>query len=425
MPEESEVAQAVTWLDEQRKQDRDALEKLQQQVERFGLLLKDLMPQLERLDGEARQAAAVRARLTRIEEQVRLGQEQMADLMERSQDQSQVLDRAALRQQAELEREHKLLAEAVVQVTELYRREESLRGQVTSVADEMKRYVTGAATLGMRIDRVEEEMERTGQRMLGADDFRKRTEPEVQGLRRDQEVLRSEFSKVQQVHQSTELRWNREMADWKQQMEEWGHLLEDQGKALQQANRDNALTRANLEQIEGQLAEHGERVEGALVDMRRVENSLEMDRQEIARNASSLDALRRRLDDQAGDLRQMEERETAMSGDIRDVQSRADDVRKRTDELLARVTQLEQRARERAEEAASMQGTISSLRYDIEGQVRRLDETVQQQRQWTQDQFTQRQRVAERQVHRQVAELEQQLREIKEQTPRSNEPSQE
>ncbi|MCL4371586.1 MAG: hypothetical protein M1380_11890 [Chloroflexi bacterium] len=420
MPEQNEVAQAVTWLDEQRKQDRDALEKLQQQVERFGLLLKDLLPQLDRLDGEARQAAAVRARLSRLEEQVRLTQEQTADLMERSQDQAQALDRAMIRQQSDLEREHKTLAESVIQVTELYRREESLRGQMSTLGDEMKRYVTNLASLGMRIERAEEEVERVAQRMLGAEDFRKKVEPELQALRRSQEVVQSEFSRVQQLQQAADLRWNREIAEWRQQMEEWARLLEDQGKTLQQMARELAIVKANIEQIEGQLAEHGEHVDAALVDVRRIENSQELDRQEIARQLTALDALRRRIDDQAGQIRQMEERGTTMSGDIRDVQNRADDARKRCEELLARLVQMEQRQRERGEQAEALQGQLSSLRYDVEGQVRRLDEILQQQRQWSQEQFAQRQRLAERQLRRQLAEIEQELREAKEQSPRSS-----
>jgi chromosome segregation ATPase len=419
MPTLDELGQAITWLAEQRKQDRDTLDQIRQQVDRFGLLIKDVMPQMERLDGEARQSAAVRGRIGRLEEQARLSQEQIAELVEQIQQQGQGQDRLVQHQQTELDREHKSLAEAMLQVTELFRREESIRNQITSLVDENKRQANGLATLGVRTDHTEHDLSSFGQRILAYEDFRKRTEPEIQAFQRNLDAMEADYNRIQQWQQATDLRWSRDLASWQEKMDGWERSLEDQTKSLQQASRDVALLRANVEQVESQVAEQVEEIQNALVDVRRLESSVEIERQEIARQATNIDGVRRRIDDQSGQIRQLDDRGAHTIGDLRELAGRVDDSRKRIEEQSLRMVPIEQRQRENADVFASLAGQITALRFEIEGALRRLDEAIQQQAQLQQDQVLQRQRIIERQLRRQVSELEQQLREAKELIPRS------
>jgi chromosome segregation ATPase len=418
MPELHEIEQAVNWLFQQRKTDRADLEKLQQKGEQLDLLLKEIAPQMERLDGETRQAAAVRARISRLEEQGRQGQEQLSEMSERIQQQEQNLDRVAKHNQTELEREHKSLAEVLLQVTELFRREEQQRNQVTALADEGKRQSTGMATLGIRIDHLEHDYNGIAQRLLGYDDFRKRVEPELQAMHRVLEVVQADFGRVQQWQQATDLRWNRETVAWQEKMDEWGRLLEDQTKSIQQLSRDIAILRANVEQIDSQMVEQTEQTQNALVDVRRLESGIEIERQEIGRLVTGVDSLRKRIDDQAGQIRQQEERGSHLSGELRELTGRVDDARKRLEEQGLRAGQIEQRQRERVDDVSGLASQLTALRFEIEGALRRIEETIQQYRQGQQEQLSQRQRLVERQLRREMAEIEQRLREAKEIGPR-------
>jgi chromosome segregation ATPase len=419
MQDTKELGQAITWLDQQRKLDRELLEKLQQQIEHFSLLLKDVVPQMERLDGESRQAATVRGRIGRLEEQGRQEQEQISDIAERIQAQEQNLERFSQQHQAELDREHKSLAEILLQVNELFRREEGIRNQLTAVVDENKRQTTSLATLGIRTDHVEHDYSGLSQRLLGYDDFRKRVEPELQSMHRTLEIVQADFGRLQQWQQATDLKWSRETSAWQEKMDEWTRLIEDQTKAIQQVMRDIAIIRANFEQIEAQVLEQTEQTQNALVDVRRLESGIEIERQEIARLVTAMDVVRKRIDDQVGQMRQQDEKSSHLSSELRDLGGRTDDSRKRIEEQGLRVGQIEQRQRERADDVAGLASQLTALRFEIEGVLRRLEETIQQNRQWQIEQATQRQRLIERQLRREVSEVEQQLREAKELYPRS------
>ena len=410
-----QLTKLVAWLDEQRKQDKELLARLGQQVERLSAEGRDSAGQLVDLHDRLRQAQTAMGRLPTVEAGLRQVREQLAALQRETQEVGQRENRNAAVQQTEVSRVAKALADLTQQIAELHRRDEGHLTRIQLVAEEVKHDRAAVAPLGQRIEHGEKQWATLAGRVQLVEEQLKRQEGLAAGREQADDELRAEQRKLWQWQQSAELRWARQLADWEQQIEQWQRLLDDQAKLIQHLAKDSVQSGEGLETLRRELPEQHARLQEQLGEIQRLASAQEAAHEEMNRLLQGIEAQRRRIDEQAGGLRQMDETFRQEAAEWAATSRRLDNERARLDELANTLRQREQEQRDDHGELAQLAQDVRTRHYELQDELARLDRELAALRQSHRDRLAEMLLLHERQRTRQIDELEQQVRELREQ----------
>ena len=414
-PEFIQLTKLVAWLDEQREQDKELVARLSQHVERLSAEARESAAQLVDLHDRLRQSQTAMARLPTLDAALRQVREQVADLQRDLEEMGQRQSHNALLQQTEVSRLAKTLADLTQQAADLYRRDEAHLARVQIVAEELKHDRAAAAPLLQRIEYGEKQWAALAGRTQLIDEQIKREGGLVAGLVQADEELKVEQKKLWQWQQSAELRWARQLADWEQQMEQWQRLLDDQAKLVQELVKNSAQFNDVSEAVHRELAAHHGQLEEQLNEMRRLASAQEVAHEEANRLLQGIEAQRRRIDEQAGGLRQLDETFRQEAADWAALGRRLDNERSRIDELAIALRQQGQDQRDDHGELAQLEQDIRTKHYELQDELARLARGLAELRQSHRDRLAELVLLQERHHVRQIDELEQQVRELREQ----------
>ena len=395
--EPTPAPQAAAWLDEQRRQDKEIIGKVQQQLDRTTSQLRDTLTRLDRLDEDVRQTQAYKTRLALAEDGLRQMREIFAQLQERGQQVERNVERASLLRQTDQEKDRKAIADLQAQVAELNRREEESRNRLVSLSSDMKLKEGSVVPLQQRLEHIAKQLETVPARFLPLEEQRKRVEMQLEELRRAQDANQTHQVRLNEWQQGLDLRVNREFAEWQQRMDNWSRIIEDQTRNYQLLTQQVQQTRNEWPPINERLVDLSNRQNEMLSEIQRVAHQREIDREEAVRTRSLIDAMQVRLKEQSDALQKLEEDLARTANNALALVAFIEEANKKREELAARLARIE-------EQVPSMGEFQEALAYEL--RAWRLE--------W--ENFTAVQAdVSERQKRRLIAELEQQVREVKEQ----------
>lgn len=414
-PEVIQLTKLVAWLDEQRKQDKELTARLSQQVERLSAEVRDGAAQLIDLHDRLRQSQTAIARLPTMDGALRQVREQLADLQRDLQELGQREGHNSLLQQTEVSRVAKALADLTQQAAELHRRDEAHLSRMQVLSEEMKHDRAAFAPLSQQIEHGEKQWAALAWRTQLVEEQLKRAEGLVAGLSQSDEELNVEQRKLWQWQQSAELRWARQLAEWEQQLEQWQLLLDDQAKSVQGLLRDSKQSNEVIEAVRRELAEQHEQLQVQLNEIRRITSVQEVAHEEGNRLLQGIEAQRRRIDEQAGGLRQLDETLRQEAAELTALGRRLDNERARIDELAIAMRQQGQEQRDDYGALAQLTQELRSQRYELQDEMARFVRELAELRQSHRDRLAELLVLQERHRVRQIDELEQQVRELREQ----------
>ena len=251
--------------------------------------------------------------------------------------------------------------------------------------------------LQQRLAHIAKQLETVPARFLPLEEQRKRVEMQLEELRRAQDANQTHQVRLNEWQQGLDLRVNREFAEWQQRMDNWSRIIEDQTRNYQLLTQQVQQTRNEWPPINERLVDLSNRQNEMLSEIQRVAHQREIDREEAVRTRSLIDAMQVRLKEQSDALQKLEEDLARTANNAVALVPLIEEANKKREELAARLARIE-------EQVPSMGEFQEALAYEL--RAWRLE--------W--ENFTAVQAdVSERQKRRLIAELEQQVREVKEQ----------
>ncbi|MCL5960418.1 MAG: hypothetical protein M1358_14110 [Chloroflexi bacterium] len=412
--EDTQLSQMVSWLDEQRKLDKDQILSLQQDIERLSLSVRELTAHIHKVGDDLTQGQSRISTLPLMEEGVRQARQQLLILQQRVDESQELQGKEVLLRQAEAERDHRALVDVGQQILEIRQLIEAGGARVRSVADEVTRTRASVEILPGQIESVDKSVSGIGSRVLVLEETARRQESRIALLEKSVETLQSDFSRILQWQQAADLRWTRQISGWQQQMEDWQREGDDRGKLVQQFVKQISSVKEDVQQVRLGLAQIHQSSEDQAAVLTRFEGIRVHDREEVHRVEQGVDAQRRRIDEQVGAIKQLQEQFLQGVQEISTVGSRVDTGQRRVEELVAQLSLLDQRQRQGVEVADQLRREIREVGQKIDQHIQRWLLQVEEDRHRAEEQVGEAQRMEEQAKLREIAELERQIAEIRE-----------
>ncbi|MCL4459994.1 MAG: hypothetical protein M1136_06745 [Chloroflexi bacterium] len=411
LSEPTQIAQMVLWLEEQRKQDKEQLGRLQQQVERLIQEAKGQVAQLSALQDELRREKTQSNRLPLLEERLQRCEEWAAALQERFEQRVRDQDHIALLRQTELERDRKYMKELAQQINDLSRLHETLSTKITLLIEDVKHEHSTVEPMLSLVESLQKETAQLVERLQGLDERRKRLESQVVALQSSVDDVLAEQPRLVERLQAIESRLARQLSEWRSQMENWQKQDEEQAlKFLQFGKQLTQISAENLDLFKS-LAEQHKRSEDHGQNLQQLQKMLDLIQQTLAKTAGEVDNQGQRLDVQSAMLRQFEEQWGRSRQDLRSLEQRLEQeqvqierqgnlVKRLEDELRAQLGEFEQEFKQKVTEIS--EGAELSRR-EMQGYWERVNK-----------QLADIERVQEQYKQQRITELEQYILELKE-----------
>ena len=409
-----QMSQMISWLEEQRKLDKEQVTRALQEVDRLAIHVKELASQLQQIGDDAK---AERARLSTIpfaEEGIRQLREQVSVLQQRVDARDQAHDRETVLRQAEMEREKKLLVDLTQQLVDLQKRDEQHQAKLQTMAEDVRRGRTDLLPLAERLDVLERNSGALVGRSQLLDEQIRRLDARTTVIEHDQETAKTELARLVQWQQAAELRWTRQISHWQEQMDEWKRELGDHVKSIQLLAKQVSQTRDELQQLRSGISKNHQQIESQAAEFVRMENVRAHDREDATRIEQGLELQRRRVDEQSGALKKLQEQILQNGQDFADLAGRLDSERKRVDETGIHLRQIEQTQKRALDEMVEMQKLLREQNHAIAQQAQAWQQQLEFELRQLEEQIAGIHHLSEQQKLREAAEVERQVMEIRE-----------
>lgn len=412
-PDVGHLSQMLLWLDEERRRDRSELARMQAAIEETSTLLRELTTRTEEIESLARAHRIMLARIPDLDEQVRNAFEPLGTILDWQAEHERQLKRQEQMRVIEAERDRKTLAELQDQLTDARRDIDAGSGRLQLLTDDVRRAAAAIPPVGQRVDEAVKAVETVQNRLHLLDEWRRRDASEIAALGQRVEAVVAEAAKLAQWQQLAELRWTRQLSEWQVQMEEFRRALGDAVRtagqvaheidplkdAIEQVRRALGEERQKREGFEGRLAALGLALDAEIEKRKEFETRVDSLRQQHQRNADHIVAV---------------EREVALGKDAdRELADGVTRVAARAEELALWTGRIESAARISDERIDAGQLRVQEV---DRAQTVRIDGVIIELREHVRRLEARLAELEEReqlQKRRQIAELEQQIREVR------------
>jgi chromosome segregation ATPase len=406
--------QLVAWLEEERRRDKDELQRLGQQVEQSLGRTREAFSRLEVAEAELRVVRAQTGRASNLEESVRQLRDAVAAAQDRQDSQERAATRSMQAQAIEVERDRRALIEIQAQVSELARENERLQSRTALVGEEVKRDAASLAPLQQGIDAVVKRLQVLDNRVDLSDEAQRHRDMRTVELTQQVERLSNEIVRVSEWQRLAEIRWTRQLAEWQQQIDSGRHQIEDGVAAVNVVAKSIPALKDEIAEIKQALADERERwleKEKAIVQ---IAAQREIDRETVAQVERNMASLQMRQDQTSGRTGEL----TANLDRVEDLQkaaeARARTERERVESILRTIANLERRDESLESRLEAVIREVTVLRRDLtqasEDGARNAVEITRQ----LDLRLILLEQLQEEHKQRQITELEQQLREMQE-----------
>ncbi|MBI2955020.1 MAG: hypothetical protein HYY30_11945 [Chloroflexi bacterium] len=410
----SQLNQMVSWLEEQRRLDKDQVVRAQQDLERLALRIKELAAQVQQVGEDAKLERSRLAGIPFIEEGIRQLREQMGIVQQRLDAREQAQDREIMLRQAEAEREKKALVELAHQLGELSRQDEQHSSKIQGFAEDVRRARTDLLPVSERLDAVEKTVASVFNRISLLEEHSRRADVRVTALEQIQETLRADSAKVLQWQQAADLHWDRQITQWQEKVEEWRRDAGEHGNTIQVLAKQLSQAKDDAYELRALAGENRKEIEDHAASLLRLEAIRAHDREDVTRIEQAIEFQRRRVDEQSHALKLLQEQLLQNVQGLVDLQGRLEDERKRTDEAGIAFRQVEMKQRQGVDEVVELHKLLREQQLATTQQVQAWQRHLDDVRRDWEVQIAELQQLIEQQKNREAAELQRQILEVRE-----------
>lgn len=410
----NQPAQTLAWLEEERRRDRVEVQKLQHMVEQLASRQREATGRLEVLENDLRQVRGQASRLSQAEDALRQVREALAVVQEWQEDHQRAGARTSQSQAAEAERDRRLMAEMQSQVAEMARELEAQKSRLLLLGDEVRRDKGNLAPIQQDVELLAKQLQGMVGRLDLGDEAQRHRDVRVVELGQHVERLSSEQSRFTDWQRLAEVRWTRQLAEWQQQMEEWRRQAEDAAREVAAVMKQLPAMRDEIGELRRLLAEERERGAARAAQDAQWSAQREIDRETLAQVEQAVATIVRRGDELSGvcdnlitRLDRLADQQQALDGRLRAERERVESILLTLARLEARDGALEQRVEQNFLE-------LSAQRREHTGRLEELARSLAEMERRLGFRLAELERLEEEHKQREIAELEQQVREMQE-----------
>lgn len=408
----TEMSQHIVWLEDQRGKDRILIDTQQHVIEQLQAKLKEQEAALLSLREEVKRDREYVRHLPNTEEATRKNHGMIVMVSERVDRIERTADRAIQMVRIETERDRKVLTELQQRIEVVAREIDGVRNRLHYVEANRKAFDEHATYVLQRLDELFKADDGVVGKIQALEDARRRIEAVLPMLQQQREQTASELSRILSWQQLADVRWTHQIAEWRTEMDDRARQAEEDARVARQLSKQFTTYKDALEDLRRLIDDRQDRLDALSIEQVRMQNQRTNDLDQFSRLDQAIELLRRRVDEQVGLLRQLEDWRGSDVVRIDDVEGRLDDERERIDDLGVRIVQIE--------DQHTFERTLELERLIREVDRKHGDTVIDWQKKLAavnsriQEQMVDLGSMEEQQKLRQLAELEHQIKELKE-----------
>lgn len=413
-PTNTQQAQILAWLDEERRRDKAEMQRLQSAVEQMLSRYREAIGRLEVAEAEVRQVRAQLSRLGHSEDGLREVREALVKMQEWQEEHNRTSIRAGQSLAIAAERDQRTLAEIQTGLADLARESEALKGRVALLGEELRRDQGSLTPVQQQVDVLEKRLQALAGRLDLVDEAQRHRNLRSVELAQQLERLAAEQARFTDWQRLAEVRWSRQLTDWQAQMEEWRRQSEDGVREVQNVAKSVPGIKDDLAELRRALVEERERGTERSTAIAELAAQRGIDREAIGQAEQRVLTLTGRLDQMASQLLVAAEKIDRLFDGQNGLEGRIRAERERIEAILLAIARLEERdgllerRLDELQRELSGQNRAQSARSDeiersLSDLARRMDMRV-----------AELERLEEEHKQREIMELEQQIREMQE-----------
>jgi chromosome segregation ATPase len=313
------TVRAVEWIEEQQKADREQVARGVDQLEKVGLLARELATRTEALENERGQVRALGSRVVALEDTSASLREAAADIKQSLESLHKQAEHQVLLRSTEMEHDRRGVAEIAQQANDLRRQQEALQSRIQVISEELRRDRASADQIPSSLDGLSRQIASLVSRAQQLEDYRRRTDDQAATLSQNDEQARADIAKLDNWQRLADVRWNRLSNELQEQAQVAKHQLDEQSKPVQQVGRLVKQVQEETAGVAALLQDLRKRVDDQFVAQEKVAGQIGVLREGLARIDQTLESQRRRSDEfAASDFRLDEalQRAAAVSVDL-------------------------------------------------------------------------------------------------------------
>jgi chromosome segregation ATPase len=411
-----QALQVISWLEEERRRDKAELLKFQQTLEQLSGRFRDLVGRLDVAEGDLRQVKSQASQGARTDEALRQLREVQAALQQRQEEHERASGRSGQAHAVELERDRRVVADMLGQITEALRELEAAKSRHLLLVEEVRRDKSNVPTLQQEVVQLGRRAQGLADQISLIEDGLRHRDARLADLSRQAERLGGEQSRFTDWQRLTEVRSGRQFADWQQQMDDWRHQAEEVAVQMESSSKLLPVLKDELAETRRAFGETREGLTAQSNKLADLAAQRTVDRESAATLEEAQAKLSARADDLIGYYHNLTDRIDRALEQVQAVDSRLRVEKERGESILRVIARLESQddalGRRSEEIALELAGTkragetrTEQVERDLQEQGRRLAARLQE-----------LERLDAEHKQREIVELEQQIREMQERT---------
>ncbi len=407
-------AQAVAWLEEERRRDRAEVQRLQHSVEQLASRFREVIGRLEIGEVELRQMRGQVVRLGQLEGALRQARETLVAVQEWQEDHEKATAQAGQTQALEAERDRRAVGELQTQASELTREADALKQRLALLAEEVRRDRGSLPPLQQDLESLRQRLQVLLSRADLTEETLRHRDARLVELGQHLDRLSAEQSRFTDWQRLAEVRWSRRIADWQQQMEEWRRQAEDASREIAATLKQLPTIKDELNELRRALGEEREQGTARATAIAQLAAQREIDREALAQAERTAASLAGRVDDLTGHIHGLADRLERAADQQQALDGRLRAERERVERILLTLARLEthDEALERRDEETSLE--LAGLRREQTARAEEIARDLADLARRVELRLTDLERLEEEHKQREIAELEQQIREMQE-----------